>query len=149
MPNTPEIKSLNLPALLEAAKNLPNTGTLVNTPENYLYLDISDEFIHQLFPMLNLPNIEKPDYFEGKNTGAHLSVIYPEEKREINADDYGTEHSFSVLDVGVATLHKKDYYVLWVAAPTLATLRREYFLHNQLFFKGYWIDYHITIAVGS
>jgi len=147
MPKTPEIKSLNLPSLLEAAKKLPNSGTLVNTPENYLYLDIDDNFIHELFPMLANESIKIPNYFEGKNSGAHLSVIYPEEKREINADDYGQEHSFSVLDVGVATLHDKDYYVLWVAAPTLQILRQEYFLNPQLFFKGYRIDFHITIAV--
>lgn len=137
---------LDLPDLIKTANQLKMTGHLAISSNNLTYLNIQDEFIHQLFPLLNNPTILKPAYF-GKNlTGAHITVIYPEENRTLHKSELGKEHSFKLQGVYAADLPWKTYFVIMVKCPSLLQLRNNYSLPNQLNFKNHWIDFHITIG---
>ncbi|KTC78412.1 hypothetical protein [Legionella brunensis] len=151
MINNLKLIHFNIPELLNKARSLPLSGRLTMSTDGLLYLDLSDDYIHTLYPLLKnyFADIVKPDYFGQKSAGAHISVIYPEENKIINSDELEKQHSFEILQAFAADLVNKRYYVLAVSAPTLVELRNKYGLGPQLNFKSHWIDLHITVGVSS
>lgn len=143
---TPLITKLNNSALIVAAASLPTVGRLAISENKLVYLDIDDGYIHQLFPLLQTQNIQKPDYFGEQSAGAHITVIYPEENTLLDKQDLAEGHRFHIDGVFTAVLGLKKYYVLMVTSPSLLQLRRRYGLADMLLFKNYSICFHITIA---
>lgn len=143
----PHKVKLNFPELIQAAKSLAAVGKIAVSTNNLIYLDIDDNYIHQLFPLLKNSAIQKPDYFGKKSGGAHITVIYPEEKRIIQPEDLNQQHRFTLQDFVMAEIGQKIYYILLIKSPTLLHLRRKYGLSDKLCFKGYEINFHITIGV--
>lgn len=142
----PEITILNVPKLIQRAKQLPTHGRLATSTNRLTYLKVNDAFIHDLFPLLPEDEVKMPNYFGPNGVGAHITTMYPEELPAVQATDLNREHSFVVLGLAVAKILASDYYVLLVNAPSLLTLRRKYDLDDQLCFKGYEIGFHITIG---
>jgi len=142
----PAMEKLPLPALLNAASRLPSSGRLARSKNKLSYLNIEDAYIHDLFPLLQNQAIKIPDYFGKQGVGAHISVIYPEEKKEISDADLGQEHDFLIKDLIAAKINQKIYYALFIEAPSLLQLRRKYGLTDLLCFKNYAIGFHITIG---
>lgn len=142
---------LDIPDLIECANTLSRQGQLAISTQRYSYLDIADDYIHQLFPILekhchNL-DIKKPDYFKKYTMGAHITVIYPEEKRVLTQQELGQTHAFQIKGLFSGILGKREYYVLTVDAPSLRRLRYNHVLPDMLLFKEHLIDFHITLAV--
>lgn len=133
--------------MIDVSQHLSLKGSTKISNNNLFYLDIDDAYIHQLFPFLKDDHIKKPDYFGEKSAGAHITIIYPEEDKKINKEDLVQEHSFLVKNIVTAEIGQKKYYVLLVESPSLLQLRRKYKLPDLLCFKGYAIDFHITIGV--
>lgn len=146
---TPAFLQLHIPELMHAASQLPCIGELAISNNRLLYVDVDDAYIHQLFPLLKNKAIHKPDYFNKNkgSVGAHVTVIYPEENKNIDSVDLGIKHQFVIKNFVAATLGAKKYYILLVESPTLLHLRRKYHLPDLLCFKGYSIGFHITIGV--
>lgn len=136
-----------MPKLIDSARCLSQKGNTLTTESNLFCLNIDDAYIHQLFPLLEDRKIKKPDYFGEKSLGAHITIIYPEENKNINKNDLQQEHSFSVSDIVTAEIGQKTYYVLLVESPSLSRLRKKNNLPDLLSFKGYSIGFHITIGV--
>lgn len=143
----PPITKLHNVPLLQAAQILEPSGVLARTKNNLIYLDIDDAYIHQLYPLLNREEAKKPNYFGPTLIGAHISVIYPEETFIFDEEDLGKKYQFQIKELVIAEINLKNYYVLLVQSPRLLVLRNKYQLPDQLNFKGYWIDLHITIGV--
>lgn len=139
---------VNLPQAIKAASKFSANGILKGAPSNYAYLKIDDAYIHQLFLLLNDNDITKPDFFGLDSIGAHISVVYPEENASINCEDIGQSHAFKVAKICRAHLGFKKYYVLMIESPSLLALRRKYKLSDKLCYKGYFLEFHITIGVG-
>ncbi len=144
---TPLITKLNAPVILNTASHLKQKGQLASSKNNLVYLDIDDAYIHQLFPLLQDHQIKIPDYFGEESVGAHITAIYPEEGKRISKHDLGMEYDFSIKAVVIAEIGKKNYYVLLAESSSLLQLRRKYNLPDLLYFKGYWVGFHITIGV--
>jgi len=142
----PPIEKLHLPAILRVASRFPCKGKLDKSKNNLVYLNIDDAFIHELFPLLPGQEIKKPDYFAEGSVGAHISVVYPEEKKEITPLDLAQEHHFSINELITAKIGPKTYYALLIESPSLLQLRKRYGLPELLCFKGYSIGFHITIG---
>ncbi len=142
----PTIAKFANPTLLSAARHLAAKGRLAISDNKLVFLDIDDDYIHQLFPTLKQPSLLKPNYFGEKSIGAHITVIYPEEQVIINKDELNQEHFFSIKELVTAEIGKKLYYVLLVEAPTLLKIRKKYNLPELLSFRGYSIGFHITIG---
>ncbi|HSW70015.1 MAG TPA: hypothetical protein VLI69_07705 [Gammaproteobacteria bacterium] len=145
----PNIISLNLPKIIDAAQRLPLHGKTHLTENNLFSLKIDDDFIHQLLPLLKDDRVKKPNYFGEKSAGAHITIIYPEENKNINMHDLQQEHCFLVKDIVTAEIGLKTYYALLVESPSLLKLRKKYGLPDLLSFKGYSIGFHITIGAMS
>lgn len=143
----PKTKKINIPAILKLASQFEMKGKLAISSNNLVYLDIDDDFIHRLFPLLTIQDVKKPDYFGEKSAGAHISVIYPEEENfKIEKADLGKEHEFIIKKLIAAEIGQKIYYILLIESPTLLQLRRNYLLPDLLCFKGYSIGFHITLG---
>lgn len=143
----PPITKINNLPLLDTAGLLPHKGKLLISEDNLTYLDIDDNFVHQLFPLIKNPQVKKPNYFGGKLAGAHVSIIYADENVCVNEKEVGIEHSFTIKEFVAAEIGPKTYYVLLVKSPSLLALRCKYHLPDMLNFKGYSIDFHITVGV--
>ncbi len=143
----PQMKKLNIPKLMSVALSLQPVGKIVVSDNNLTYLDIDDEYIHRLFPLLQNKEIKKPDDFGDRSAGAHITVIYPEENKIINNEDLNQEHNFIFKDVVAAEIGLKTYYILLVESRSLLQLRTKYNLPDLLQFKGYSIGFHITMGM--
>ena len=143
---TPTLKNLPNPTLLQSAFALPKKGTVKRSPNKLIYLDIDNNYIHDLFPLLKNPNLTKPNYFNKDSAGAHITIIYPEETHRFKMEDLNQEHKFIIKDLISVEIGNKIYIALLVESPTLLALRRKYGLPDLLSFKGYKIGFHITIA---
>ena len=138
---------LNLPKLEKLAKKINPEGFTALSPNGLTYLDIDDNYIHTLYPLLPFKNISKPKYFNDNAIGAHISVIYPEENRIILAHDLNQAHHFEVTGIYTALHNAKRYFVVGVSSPSLLALRTGYQLPEKPVFKNLGVDFHITIAV--
>jgi len=145
----PNLIKLNNQKILRAASSLNTYGKLAISPDNLIYLDIDDAYIHNLFPLLKEENIKKPDYFNKGLAGAHVSVVYPQEPSHFDKKDFGKEFHFKINELIIAEIHVKKYFMLLLEAPMLRQLRVKYGLPEKLHFKNYVIDFHITIGVSK
>jgi hypothetical protein len=143
------LHDLKIPALMKSISSLPTRGRLAVSTNNLTYLDISDDFIHQVYPLLATDQIKMPNYFGEKAAGAHISVIYPEEHIAITKAQLNKEHGFHINGAFSAELGHKIYYVLRVTSPSLLQIRRFYGLSDLLVFKNQFIDFHITVGVSA
>ena len=143
---------IHRPLLCMQAQKLPHTGVLCQADNGYTYLDIDDSYIYTLHPLLVNAGtiIHRPDYFGEGGIGAHISVIYKEE-RAIHGKQLpiGGRHSFEIYDLCYANIDKKRYYVLRVVSPSLEGVRTSCGLPIFLNFKGHAVPHHITIGVSS
>lgn len=134
--------------LLEKSKNLAKVGVLSGTNQ-FLYLDISNTFIHQLFPLIEQNNIKKPNYFcKDKSAGAHISIIYPGELDLcLNTISFNEKYGFDVKNFGRIIYNLKEYYVLNIHCPMLSMIREKLGLCSLPFYKGFRLPcLHVTIA---
>ena len=141
-------KTLLIPRLLETAFTLSLHGRLSLSPNRLLYLNIDNHYITTLYPLIKkyIPQIIKPNYFGRHSAGAHISVIYPEERVNIRDKDVGSLHHFKITGSYTALVGTKTYFVLGVEAPTLTQLRHQYGLSHKLTFKNCLIGLHITVG---
>lgn len=152
MPKQAELTSIQLPALSNVIAELSCVGMIKSTETGYIYIDIDDAFIHRVFDLISDLNFKKPNYFTaGKNhIGAHISVAYAEEI--VSCEDVEvalSSASFSVEGLYQAVIQNKQYIMLKVLSPEIASIRAALGLSDQLNFKGYWIGLHITVACDS
>lgn len=129
----------NAEAVVEyAQKNLEHTGVLKEGRGGYVYLKVSDQYIHELFSILANPQYREPDYFRRPHsTGAHISVFYVDEKVG-HIDEIGQTFSFEID--ALQSVHR--YIVLNVTSPQLEQLRQKY--GKKPLLKGH--PFHITLA---
>jgi hypothetical protein len=130
--------------LLDRAHSFSKKGTLKSIDGEYVYLNIEDRYINELFPLLKDKKATLPKYFS-MGIGAHISVIYPEEK-SYPIFTPGQVIEFQIQDLFKAQTKQAIYYVLMVTAPELINIRHQNNLSNQLNFNGLMIDTHITIG---
>lgn len=140
------------PNLLTCAKKISNCGKVSTANDNFIFLDVHNDFIHNLFPLISETNIIMPNYFSTeKKEGAHISIVYPDEisatlhSSEING--VGDLIYFDVQSFCISTLLNKMFFMLKVECEELHLLRKSLGLRNKPIYKGVTIPYfHITIA---
>lgn len=140
---TIESASFNAQALSFAEKHLPKTGVLVQEEDGYAYLKVDDNYINELYPLLQAPpGFQKPPYFRRKNApGAHISIVYEDEG--VKLKEVGQEFAFKLGEI--ITVHPKkgvSYIILEVKSPELEKLRSSYGLSPKL--KNH--EFHISLA---
>ena len=137
------------PTLINKARStLSHTGILRQHRNGLVYVEISDEYIHKLAPLVGEKNTTKPPYFNSKGVGAHISVINAQDVKShrINFQDEGRKIYFKIEGFYSSAVNwpkfKRVYY-LTLSCPELEKLRCHYGLSPLN--KGH--KFHITIAV--
>ena len=131
--------------------SLPKVGHVNITKDGFSCLDVDDQFIHRVQPLLDDTSTVKPNYFDEAThfIGAHISITYPEEGGILDNSELGQLIPFEINGLFSAELFGKKYYVLGVEAPDLIILRRRYGLSHKLQLEGHWVDLHMTVAVAG
>jgi hypothetical protein len=86
--------------LIEYAKNsLPASGVLKVNEEGFIYVDLPDSYILDLYELLHKSDTFLPPYFDKENAlcGAHISVVLQTENRKaVHLPEIGQEISFTI-----------------------------------------------------
>lgn len=126
---------------------LPLEGRLVMKSDGFVYIKVDDQYIHTLFPMLQLEEkgFKEPPYFRSDDApGAHISVFYIVE--HIMPEELGQTFHFELKQITLVNpSHNISYAVLQVESPELQQLRVKYGLSPNL--QGY--EFHISLAKRS
>lgn len=139
------------PTVIEATASLDHQGVLKQKDNGYLYVEVPNEYISLLLPLIDCDGRLVPPrhYTSKKGIGAHISVMYENERidNEIwNIDEMGEVFTFDVKELRTVKLTRdnkmKKLWLLALEAPELEKLREAYGLSNKL--KGH--DFHITLA---
>lgn len=140
------IRWLDNPCAHSLTCRFPHAGRLCEE-SGYLYLKVSDLYIQTLFAKCNLsPPWHMPSSCVPGGIGAHISVIYKEERRGCEMSLLQSEYGFDTMRIAEVSIVNKMYYVLWVRSEMLTMLRVAHGLSPQPCYKGYSIPFHITFA---
>lgn len=137
------------PVAMECALSLPQRAVLKQKENGFVYLDVSNAFIDEVVPLLDLAGVLRPLPTAAASLGAHVTVFTEGEltKHEIwSIYEVGQEFSFSVKEIRSFTMNSpkglKRVWAVIVDAPELEALRRSYGLCSKP--KGY--DFHISLG---
>lgn len=138
-PSTVEERALSI-----AQHELPHKGTLIQIEDGYVYVKVSNDYIHRLFPLIKQPGFVKPSSVtRPTKVGAHISVFYENEAQQIGTiSEIRRTFYFKPKDIRTVRNGNKEYIVLDVEAPQLEQLRSHYGLSSKLFNH----EFHITLA---
>src|SRR5204863_9356889 len=95
----PPMRILKRPKVMDVARGLWEKGNTLITANHLFCLNVHDDYIHQVFPLLKNESVKKPNYFGQQSIGAHITIIYPEESKTIDRNDLEQEHDFFVKDL--------------------------------------------------
>lgn len=128
--------------------HLPLSGTLKKS-EHFIYVDVEDNYIHQLVSFIEDEGFEKPPYFGSPQlVGAHITVVYPDEMHQdkVQRSYIPTQQiSFTLKECQIVhPLRLKEIdevYLIAVESPELDTIRQQLGLPKKKY------DFHITIGM--
>jgi hypothetical protein len=133
------------PKVMKEAGKLPQYGILRQNSSGFIYLEVPQNYIDKTKPHIGGKGIVKPP----SKTGAHISVMYPEEVKNnhIYVSEIGKKIFFSIKGFYSSpvnwTKHSIDkVYYVEVRSPELEHIRQKYGLSRHL--KGQ--QFHITVA---
>jgi hypothetical protein len=121
-------------------------GTLRETEDGFVYVDLDDAYIHELIRYIEPYGFIEPPYF-GKPglVGAHISLFYSGEKPEGGLEEIGQEISFTPTTTQTVKPPSweniDEVFILEVDSPELEEMRKKYGLEKRE------IPFHITIGV--
>lgn len=128
--------------------HLSHCGVL-KSEDGFLYVDIDDAYIHKLITFLEEEGFQEPPYF-GKPglVGAHISVAYYDEARELGLgeiEECGQLIVFTPKKCQVVHPPKwketESLYIITVEAPELDRIRKKYGLPRREH------EFHITVGI--
>lgn len=136
------IKHPNRNLFSKARLETESKGVLKKTSEGFFYLDISDEFIHLLFPYLLSEGAHKPFF----PMGAHIPVISCEESEIYQILDkvkeVGSSFRFFLKDfvtIEPRSHHLEKVWAFLVECQDIVHLREKYHLTSKLCSQDFMI----------
>lgn len=138
---------LNVPQIPDSAiAQYPCWGVLRENADGFVYVDIDDNYIHELIHFIEGEGYQEPPYFgQPELVGAHISVMYSNEERMGPIAEEGQIIHFTPLECRVIQPPNweaiEDVFLIEVYAPELDLIRAKYGLPEFAF------GYHITVGV--
>ena len=134
----------NQPIALEKISEITAKGKLKQKENGFVYLDVSNEYIDALKPILEVPGTLNYLPTAKRSLGAHITVFV--ENDAVTPEELGQEFSFNVSDIRSFTQHTRDglkkLWAIAVESPELEILREQYRHSPKL--KGH--AFHITLG---
>lgn len=134
----------NQPCALQEAFALPHAGCLKQKENGFIYLDVTNDFIKSVVPLLDYPGEIRVPPTAKRSVGAHISVFY--EKEKIAPAELNSEFTFDIKEIRSFTNHTRDglkkLWVIAVNSQELEQLREKYGCSSKL--NGH--DFHITLG---
>lgn len=145
----PKCEEKALELIQHANQHFQMKGTLSLDDRGFLYVDLPDHYVYELFEMLSSSKAELPPYFVGEfMAGAHISVATAKEEfNKAAIAQLGQEITFTITGafhvspknwIGVDRVH-----VLTIDAPELVEIRRSLGLSDKIMDN----EFHITYAI--
>lgn len=116
--------------------DLPLSGE-IREINGFVYVDISDDYIHTLIPYIEAEGFESPPYFGPDLAGAHITLTLPGE--EISSFPLGKTVSFTLKECQIVG---NKYFIIVVDSPELEKIRTELGLLPLPLYP-----FHITIGI--
>lgn len=121
-------------------------GTLRETEDGFVYVDLDDDFIHGLIRYIEPYGFIEPPYFDKPGlVGAHISLFYVGEKPKESVEEIGQEFSFTPISTQIVKPSSwenvEEVFIIEVDSPDLERIRSKYNLEKRE------IPFHITIGV--
>lgn len=125
--------------------HLVTQGTLKHS-DDFVYVEVNNEYIHGLAPLLSDLGFIPPDYCEGGKVGAHITVIYPDEMKLFGIDtidEVNEPISFTIEECQIVYPRRnfESAYLILVESPRLDQIREKYGFGKREY------TFHITIGV--
>ena len=144
--------------LLKTAAGTPTVshsmqGRLYLSRSGWLLLHVPNSLMYGIFATIREPGVELPPSSNGSMPNAHITVMRPEELKQLGGANKVTERGqeFSYILGPLVTIVPSGWddisrvYMVSVASPELSKLRRSYGLSSLP--RGGKHSFHITIAV--
>ena len=124
---------------------LPKYGLLKQTKSGFTYVDVDDRYISESVKVLKPFGFCSPPYFGEGMVGAHITVLYENEAKEVNIlDALGTQVHFDIVELKMVepggTWGNSKLFIVVVNSDYLNSFREQAGLNemNQ--------EFHITIG---
>lgn len=129
-----------------AIAQYPCWGILRENAEGFVYVDVDDNYIHELIHFIEGNGYEEPPYFGRSDlVGAHITVVHANEGRPGKIAEEGQVIHFTPLECRIIQPPNweaiENVYLIEVVAPELDAIRAKYGLPKFEF------GYHITVGV--
>ncbi len=129
---------------------LPKNGILKQDSEGFIYLELPDEFITDLFPLIHDRECEAVPLYQIEPSPAHIPVVLPHEwsQKKGWGEIKEMDESFSFEVKGLNSLRPKRWpgvdkvYFLEIISPSLERLRERLLLPSLI--RGH--PFHVAIA---
>jgi len=114
--------------VLKIARQLPPVGVLKKDKSGYVYLQLSNDYINKLYPLIICEGAKLPLPTKKASVGASITVF--ESSEGVNPQELEEEYDFLVKSLVSATIKSskglKREWALIVEAPALEALREKY-----------------------
>lgn len=145
--HTLSAREASSPILSYIEESLPLTGVLKKSG-NFVFLDIPDDYIHEILPLIDEGGFEAPPYFTHSHAvGAHITVMYRDEVDQAGVQEIaecGESVHFTLGSCEIVQPIKwkemKELFLIVVESPELDRIREKYGLPEKEF------AYHITVG---
>lgn len=132
-------------------KEVPLKGTLQQTEDGFVYLDINNKLMDGLFELIDNDNVVKPPYDQKQynSVGCHVTVMYADEvkAKEIEVAEVGQDVTFTLGELKSTKPEGwkgvDEVFFLQIDSPELEKIREKYGLSKKV--DGH--EYHITVAL--
>ena len=136
--------------VIKTAAKVDAIGQLKVKSNGYVYVDVSNQYVDEIWEMLPIQDDFKKLPTDGKKVGAHISVLYEDEligDELWEPKEVGDWFAFEVKELRYICKKtmsgEKKRWILSVDAPELERLRVQYGFKPKLYGN---LDFHITIG---
>ena len=132
------------PLAFEKIATIPASGVLKQKANGFVYLDVSNDFVTEIIPLLEHPGELQKIPTAKRSVGAHISIF--DESEDVQPEELDKTFDFVVQEIRSFVMHTRDglkkLWVISVNAPELEQLRMNYGRSPKL--KNH--DFHITLG---
>jgi hypothetical protein len=108
-------------------KNMQNFGTLVESNDGYVYIDIDRDYSYVTEILKQFKDVDYTiNRSANSNIGTHISVMFSNETKDKNIKELGNKIYFKPIGFYKVNKDNNEYLLLGIESITLNEIRKEY-----------------------